>query len=522
MLKLRKTTLDWALNHALTRGDTYMFPRAFEFEAIALHWEGIRDWIIAKDILSWVVRPLRRCLSPKQQYGFRIVTQLDPLDFLVFAGLIYEIGQDLEGRRLSRDEETVFSHRFAPASDGTLFDDSVNYSHFQARSAELADGDYTHVVTADIADFFPRLYSHRVENALRSATRKENHAIALSRLMRHWNEGMSYGIPVGPVPSRLIAEVAIDDVDKALRSESATFVRFSDDYRIFCKSSLEAYQRLAGLANTLFENHGLTLNQEKTRILTIEQFTERYLTGGKDTELLSLSEKFQDILEGLGLESYEDIEYDDLDPETQNEIDSLNLQELFYEQLEMEQIDIPTTRFILRRLAQLGNDDCVEMALTNIESLYPVFTDVIMYLGQLRHTTPETRKCIGAKALSLLKDSLVSHLEYHRLWLLSLFASDTGWDNEDRFFDLFVKFGDHFSQRKIVLALGRANQDQWFRTRKRNSFDFAPWVLRAFLAAGSCLPNDERRHWYDSLEPRLDPLEFAVTKWARQHPFGTA
>ena len=91
MLKLSPDSLDWALQHALSKGDTDIFPRAFEFQAIDSNWDEVRDCLANQDILSWTSRPLRQCLSPKRRYGFRIATQLDPLDFLIFSALVYEI-----------------------------------------------------------------------------------------------------------------------------------------------------------------------------------------------------------------------------------------------------------------------------------------------------------------------------------------------------------------------------------------------------------------------------------------------
>ena len=176
MLRLKPESLDWALRHAITQGDTDVLPHAFEFQAVEHDWDNIKRLLCGKDILSWQCRPTRQCLSPKQRLGFRIATQLDPLDFLIFGALVREIGQELEASRLPVNDQNVFSHRFNPKDEGSLFDSNMGYHSFQARSRALAASDqFSHVVLADIADFFPRLYHHRVEGALSSATKKNNH-----------------------------------------------------------------------------------------------------------------------------------------------------------------------------------------------------------------------------------------------------------------------------------------------------------------------------------------------------------
>src|SRR5206468_1072650 len=110
-----------------------------------------------------------------------------------------------------------------------------------------------------------------------ACTRKKGHVTALVRLLKSWNFTVSYGVPVGPAPSRLLAELAIDDVDRALKSEGATFCRYSDDYRIFCSSRRRAHEVLGVLANILFENHGLTLQQHKTKVVSVETFRQKYI-----------------------------------------------------------------------------------------------------------------------------------------------------------------------------------------------------------------------------------------------------
>ena len=127
------------------------------------------------------MRPHRECLGPKSAIGFRIATQLDPLDWLIYNALVYEIGADLESYRLPLAEEVVFSWRFEPQPDGTMFSRETGYRQFQERASELASiSNEQYVLVTDIADFFPNLYHHRVENALRSAAKtKANHTKAI-------------------------------------------------------------------------------------------------------------------------------------------------------------------------------------------------------------------------------------------------------------------------------------------------------------------------------------------------------
>jgi hypothetical protein len=67
--------------------------------------------------------------------------------------------------------------------------------------------------------------------------------------------------------------------------------------------------------------------------------------------------------------------------------------------------------------------------------------------------------------------------------------------------------------------MGRASKTHWFQSRWRHLFDESPWTRRALIAGASCLAADARKHLYNSIESRLDKLEYVVMKWAKQNPF---
>ena len=163
-LILKDASLDWALNHALTLGDTDIFPDIFEFHAIHHDWDRIKKSIQKVDASEWKVRPFRKCLVPKHRFGFRVSTQLDPLDFLVFTAIIKDVGTKLESTRIPSIDNVVHSYRFSPNKDGRIYSDLYTYRTFQKASYDNCEKyGSSHIVVADIADFFPAsLYtSHR-------------------------------------------------------------------------------------------------------------------------------------------------------------------------------------------------------------------------------------------------------------------------------------------------------------------------------------------------------------------------
>ncbi|NGM81989.1 RNA-directed DNA polymerase [Paenibacillus sp. 7124] len=522
MLRIQPQSYDWALSHIEKYGDTDIFPTPFEFSAIRTYWEqDVKPELSQQNVLAWELRTYRRLLTPKHRYGFRISTQLDPLDSITFTALMYEIGQDIEEFRIPKEQNIAFSNRFDPDNNGRMYDPNYNWDGFQDHCKEQVDsGAFEYVVIADIADFFPRIYSHPLEQALGQALpAKGNHVRTLRRCLSQMNGSVSYGIPVGQAASRLLAELVLDDVDRGLMGEGLIHCRFVDDFRIFCETEKDALVALGTLANLLFENHGLTLQQHKTRVMTIEDFENRILGNEDDREIGGLNEQFNEILSHLEISNpYDDFDFFELDDEQQEELRRLNLEGILEEHLEeVDDIDISLVRFLLKRLTQIGSPASVECLIGNINKLYPVVKEVMVYF-QTIEIDVGTKHRIGTQLLNLCTDSIVGHLEYNRIWILNTFTSNNEWNNEDRFNRLYTELTDQYSQRELILAMGRAGLDHWFRPRRRNASELTPWLKRAFLAASSCLPGDQAQHWYRSL-PRLDILEKVVTKWATANRF---
>ena len=136
------------MKHALRYHDTDILPFPFEFAAIEHDWARISGFLQDANVLDWAVRPNRALLAPKFKYGFRIVTQLDPLDFLVFAALIHEISDDVELQRVPVARGVVYSYRVDKADDGQLFNGDIGFEDFRRHASEmLEDENYSHVST---------------------------------------------------------------------------------------------------------------------------------------------------------------------------------------------------------------------------------------------------------------------------------------------------------------------------------------------------------------------------------------
>ena len=139
---------------------------------------------------------------------------------------------------------------------------------------------YSHLVRADIKNFYPSIYTHSIAWALhgKAFIRKPANlhnfchlGNRLDRLLQNANDGCTNGIPIGPVVSDIIAEIISSAVDRALtkllksQAIECEAVRFKDDYRVLVKSENDAKAVIKALQAALKE-YNLELSDEKTKI----------------------------------------------------------------------------------------------------------------------------------------------------------------------------------------------------------------------------------------------------------------
>ncbi|WP_293759470.1 RNA-directed DNA polymerase [uncultured Aquitalea sp.] len=172
-----------------------------------------------------------------------------------------------------------------PGRLGYLRSGRMIYEFIAMTDADIASVayKYSHMVKADIKNFYPSIYAHSIAWALhgKSSIRKPsnlhnyNHlGNRLDRLFQNASDGCTNGIPIGPVVSDIIAEIIASAVDllltKSLKIASIDFeaVRFKDDYRILVKSEADAKTVIKSLQAALKE-YNLELSDEKTKITTL-------------------------------------------------------------------------------------------------------------------------------------------------------------------------------------------------------------------------------------------------------------
>lgn len=276
-----------AIDNILYEGttDVELFNRAFEIDY--LKDEEVREELcsmvcsnIQKNKFSELkVHKLGYVLVPKKSLSdYRKCALIDIYDEIVYLTLVISIADEIEKMRINKSKNRVFSYRFGSFKD-KLFDGKFHYTAFRQRTLEKSK--YTKnkvIVECDISNFYDRLNIHRIESILRSNPKIDVDIISLiNELLLYWANRDSYGLPVGSNASRILAEVALIEVDNYLFSKGIDFCRFVDDYRIFAKNAFEAHSNLALLTLKL-SKEGMFLNTQKTKVKDISNYNKQNLS----------------------------------------------------------------------------------------------------------------------------------------------------------------------------------------------------------------------------------------------------
>lgn len=250
---------------------------------------GFADYCVAKfDSLSSILEMLKRTTvygrfsAPRTMTTRRVLALPHPASQMTLSLIIAQerknIATIIRSSPLTLYKTNLKSNR-SRAFSGLNFRMRV-----KQETAILAQ--YPFVLMADIANFFHTIYSHSIPWAVLTKEHvkeaREKKWQMLADVEKHWcslldtalqrgNSRETFGIPVGPDTSRIIAEILLAGIhnDKGFRDAAAANkgYRLVDDFFIRFETEAAAGKCLDALRHVLWE-YNLHLNEGKTRIVS--------------------------------------------------------------------------------------------------------------------------------------------------------------------------------------------------------------------------------------------------------------
>lgn len=447
--------------------------------------------------------------------GFRWGAQIDPIWNAYLLALVLSIAPDLEKRRVA--SEIVFSYRFRPDEKSfSLFDRNVGWLQFQEESVRKAK-ESEYALRCDISDFYPRIYHHRLENALKSAS--PNHA-AVSRIMKILtaiSDGASYGLPVGGPASRILSEILLNRVDRLLTTEQIKFCRFVDDFVIFAGSREEAYSSLITLTGLLLNNEGLSLQKAKTRVMSKAEFlgTSEFSTDVKnDTEEDERERAFKRLR----------VHFDPYSPTAEadyllllKELDNFDIVGMLGRELAKSRLDEGLTRRLIAALKHLSpavQNDAVLSLINSLDLLYPIFPAVMNLCRALQEVLiPDVKQEMFKKLRELINsNSYITQVATNLAFCLRVLASDDSEETEILLASVYKRTESMMVRRDIILMMAQRRADHWISNCRKSFSTLAAWERRALLISSYTL-GDEGDHWRKAIKRDLNDFDKLLLKW---------
>ena len=536
-MKLSQSSLEFARAHIEAFWDSDFFPKPDVYQAIWAKWPEVCHLLTTRNAENFARTGGRQLPAPKSRGGFRIVHQLDPLSAIVYTALAHKICGAVESARVPVSERTVLSYRIAPDQAG-FFARGNGYAEFVELCRELAH-QYPFVLACDIAEFYNRIYLHRVQNNVESCGQRDA-ANCLESFLLKLNLKASQGIPVGPAASIVISEAALIDVDQFVARTGLRYVRYVDDLRIFADNAEALRATLEELVGYLFEAHRLQLAWGKTEVTSSADFVARYLDAPhriEQRELLGVAQSVADYGDTFVEMNSDELvqKFMDVDQpltEEKNELRDILAFWLSAEERERRLVrdhalarllkiatdstpfDLGLARYVLRRGRSLNVADLFPVVLDRFDTLAPAAPDVFLFLEKVG--AAEVLEVHRARLVALSSGPGVRRSRFVQHWLQWFYTSSEHLLKEP---DIRRYVYQQASAEFQARAAHKLRDLAWLRQRKSELAHMGPWDRWSTVLASRVMAREERRAWLQSVVTGdSDSVDRLLVEWVVAQP----
>ncbi|MGJ4803655.1 RNA-directed DNA polymerase [Luteimonas sp. SDU82] len=481
-------------------------------ELAQVAWEFYQRLDLPEQQLRGATRGLpvffERLLVPAGSAGFRVSTKIHPFWNIYLNGLGVAIAESNEPHRHQR----VHSYRYVREGPRFFNVESSWRAFREACVAEVEQAaDTAIVVQTDITSFYEHVYHHRVKSLIDDLFPNDpGVALQVDILLGKFSSGRSFGLPVGGQCARILAEVLLSEVDKALADEGLAWHRYVDDFVLITESQEAAYRALAKLSHALAD-YGLTLNRSKTTFLSAKHFVSyvnTQLGGGNDQ-----GARLREI--DLHFDPYSDNPRDDYE-ELRDTVGALEIQTLLDLELQKSQPDTFLVAQIGRTLRLHSPGVALDLCRTllaprNLHAFRASWSTIMRGIAAVRADEETFREIFDG--LDAILDSIPANSGH----LLASEANCLHYLRTLRFSrtERRGRFLRQLFHGSNSVTVRRACIDCWRQWKDRNSFIFARNLW------GGMDPEQQRMLWLgagnfgeDGRSFRLQEKRNAITSWA--------
>lgn len=510
-----------AIDNISKFGDTDIFPFPIENALFYDRPNDVKTILerISTDFDSWIadypVESINSCI-PVGITGFRWAAVIDPIWNAYLLYEVLRISKDIESKRIPVEKNSVFSYRIKlNQSTSKIFDSEFTWRKYYETAREKARNS-AYVIKFDISDFYTRIYHHRLDNALSRSTSNTTAVKRIKTIITSISKNTSYGLPVGGNAARILAEALLNSFDQIINSKKINFCRYVDDYIIFAESKEDAFKKLNWCAEFLLRNEGLTLQKNKTQILTSAEFISQstVILEGEDDEDGKKRASFMRI--NIKYDPYSATAEEDYQ-ELKRKLSDFDIVPLIKEEIRKSRIHHAFGKQLLNAINILEKEPlnlAFKTIASNLEAFYPVYPSVMQLANKkLLECDEETISFfIGTLSALVFSNSYIIQTDNNASYTARILSLKNSESSHQAIDHISSNSRSALVKMNCLYAMTNLNNTFWLSDIKPQFSTLTSWERRAFIASSYFL-NDEGSFWRQKIESQFSDFEKLLQNW---------